>query len=608
MKEKQQIKKLSEREHIKNRPSMYVGQIVQQSNYQWVLEEGNLVYKEISYVPALIKIINEIIDNSVDEFIKTEGKFANKISVNIDSETVTVQDNGRGIPVELNDGVYTPTLCWGHARSGSNFDDDDNKAQIGTNGVGGFATVVFSSSFVGETDDGKNRFKFTSKNNMESFQEKFISGSKERGTKVTFTPDLRSFNIDELSENVITIIKTRLANLVMTYDGLEIKFNSKKITFKNKKEFLNMFGSSYELFQGQDYFFAVYPNPEDEFRHFSYINGLYFNRGGTQIDLISSNISYGVRDLISKKYPSIKPADIKNKLLIVFVGKGFKSLKYDSQTKESVTNSNKDVSDYLGSVPWEDIYKKIFKNKDILEPITEVYKIKEEFKKRQELNALSKTVKEVKSDKYYTSTESKKYLVVVEGDSALGGLMPALGRKDCGYYTLRGVPLNAYSASHEAFSKNPELSDLFRIIKNEMSTEAGYKYLIIATDQDLDGYHIRGLMLGFIEKYLPELKGRVGFLQTPIIAAKKGKNVLRWSYSLNDKIELRSGEVAKYFKGLGTWNSEDLKQVIAIDGLEKMIDFIKFDDITILDDWLANDKSDKRKEYILKNSFDIAKA
>lgn len=363
-----------------------------------------------------------------------------------------------------------------------------------------------------------------------------------------------------------------------------------------------MFGEEYELCECNDCFFAVFPNPEDEFRHFSYVNGLNLPSGGTHIDLVSMILTNRVRDVLVKKYKTIKPADIKNKFLIVFLGKNFRNFRTDSQTKEKLTNSTQEVTEYLGQIDWENFAKKVLKNKAIIDPITEVYKLKEELKKRQELKDLTKTVKEVFSEKYYPSIGTKKYLMIVEGDSAFGGLSPALGRKECGYFTLKGKPLNAYSSSQSKFTQNIELSDLYKVVKNE-----GYEYLIYATDQDLDGFHIRGLLSGFIHRYLPECKDKIGILQTPVIAIKKNNKLTKWFYSLNDEIKVSNGETSKYYKGLGSWKTKDLQFVIEKDGLENMIDFMEFDNEELLDDWLSDSKSDKRKEYISQNEFSIAK-
>lgn len=596
------IKKLTEREHIISRPSMYIGAVDLTKTNEYIFEDDKIQYKEVQYVPGLIKIINEIIDNSVDVAIKTDFKSSNEIEVKIDDKSVFVKDNGTGIPIMKNsDGHYLPELCWNHARAGSNFDDDKNRTQIGMNGVGSYATACFSKKFTGHTDDGKNSYKIVIKDNASNFTEE-VKSTKLQGTSVTFEPDLEKFGLSNIDETHQNIIKQRLINLSMSFPLITFKFNGKKINVNSFKKYVSLFNESSEIYETEDYRFAILPNDEDDFRQFSYVNGLKIPDGGTHIDIISNNIVTRLRDKLLKKYKTIKPGDIKNKLMIVAFLKNVKNTKFNSQSKEKITNGAAEINEYFGEIPYDNIVNKIFKNSAIIDPITEVYRIKEEFKKRQELKDLNKTVKKIKSDKYLPSIGVKKYLLLVEGESALGGLSPVLGRKECGYYTLKGKPLNAYSAPQSKFTQNTELSELYKIIQNE-----GYQYVIYATDQDLDGYHIRGLLTGFFIKYLPELKGKIGMLNTPVIGVKKNNKLVNWFYSLNDEVKLKSGETSKYYKGLGSHKEADLKYIVEQDGLQKMINLFEWDNDEIIDDWLSDSKSDKRKEYIQANEFNIAK-
>ena len=597
------LQKLDDRTHILKRPTMYIGAVDLTCSNEYILSDSDKIeYKEIKIVPGFIKIINEIIDNSVDVAIKTNFKSSNEISIKMNDEFIEVQDNGTGIPVIKNsDGHYLAELAWGHARAGSNFDDDSNRTQIGMNGVGSFATNCFSTKFIGKTDDGKKSYTITFKDNASSFTQKESESSGKSGVTVKFYPDLNKFGLNQIDETHMNVIKQRLINLSMTFPEITFKFNSKKININSFKKYVSLFDDSAEIFETEDYKFAILPNESDDFKQFSYVNGLKIPDGGTHIDYIVQNIVTPIREKLIKKYSGIKPADIKNKLMIIAFLKNVKNTKFNSQTKEKITNSTSEISSYYGDIDFVKITNKIIKNEKIIGPITEVYKIKEELKKRQELKSLDKTVKKIKSDKYYPAIENKKYLFLVEGESALGGLMPVLGRKDCGFYCLKGKPLNAYSASHDKFIANKELSELYKIIQNE-----NYEQIIKATDQDLDGFHIRGLLSGFFEKYLPEYKGKIGMLQTPVIGITKNDKIIKWYYSLNDEVQLNSGEKSNYYKGLGSWDIEDLKQVIKVDGISKMIDIIEFDDVSIIEEWLGED-SEPRKKYILENNFSIAK-
>jgi len=581
---------------------MYIGSVDTNTINDYLLVDNTMQYVEVKYVPGLIKIINEIIDNSVDVAIKTDFKYSNEISVKIDSTRVEVKDNGTGIPVEKNsDGHYLPELCWNHARAGSNFDNDDSRTQIGMNGVGSYATACFSTKFVGQTDDGKNRYTITIKDNASSFKESIVP-SKEQGTIVTFEPDLEKFGLTTIDEVYHNIIRQRLINLSMSFPDITFKFNGRKINVSSFKKYVAMFNSDFEMFETEDYRFAILPNSDDDFRHFTYVNGLKIPDGGTHVDVITYNIVNRMKDKLAKKYKTIKPGDIRNKLMLIAFMKNVKNTKFNSQSKEKITNSQSEINAYLGDVPYDQIVNKIFKNSAIIEPIVEVYKIKEELKRRQELKGLEKTQKRIKCDKYLPSIGTNKYLFLTEGQSALGGLSPVFGRKECGYFTLRGKPLNAYSAPTAKFTANKELSELYRVLKNE-----NYENIVFATDADLDGHHIRGLLIGFFERYMPEFKGKIAMLQTPMIVVKKNGKPVRWSYSLSDSLEPKAGEVSHWMKGLGSWKTSDLQQVVETDGTNKMIDIIEFDDIMIIDDWLSDSSSDKRKEYILANDFNIAK-
>lgn len=596
-------KKLSEREHIIKRPAMYIGAVDLTKVDEFFLDGDSMVYSTVEYVPGLIKIINEIIDNSVDEAIKNNFKFSNDISVTITDTDVTVKDNGTGIPVVKNvDGHYIPELCWNHARAGSNFDDDDNRTQIGMNGVGSFATACFSKEFIGKTDDGKNSYTIKIKNNAESFKES-VGATKAQGTIVQFYPDLEKFGLTVINDAHKNVIKQRLINLSMTFPDINFKFNGKKINVSTFKKYVSMFNESFEIYDTDDYRFAIIPNADDDFKQFSYVNGLKIPDGGQHIDIITSNVVNRIRDKLIKKYKTIKPGDIRNKLMVIAFLKNVKNPKFNSQAKEKITNSVAEMNAYFGEIPYDAITAKVLKNSEIMDPIVEVYKIKEELKRRQDMKDLGKAPKKIKSDKYLPPIEAKHYLLLTEGQSATGGLMPAIGRKNCGYYELKGKPLNAYSADQKKFTSNKELSELYMILNNE-----SYDQIIFATDQDLDGFHIRGLLVGFFTKYLPDFKGKIGILNTPVIGIKKGGKLVRWNYSLQDEVKLAAGESSKYYKGLGSWKDTDLKYIIQTDGLNKMIDIIDFDDETVIDEWLSDATVDVRKEYIMNNEFNIASA
>ena len=401
------VQVLTDRDHVLKRPAMYIGAVNSSSFSEYIFENNKIENKEISYVPGLIKIINEIIDNSVDACIKSKFTKGTHISVKMTSDTIEVKDDGTGIPYDLINGKTSAEVAWGTMRSGSNFEDDEHRTQIGMNGVGSFCTNCFSTKFTGISDDGIKKVTCHFSDNAENCKTTVSDSTGNTGVTVSFKPDLARFGLNEIDENHILIIKQRLINLNLTYPEISFKFNGRTININSFKKYVSLFGENPEIYETENYSFAVLHNENDDFRQFSYVDGLKINDGGTHIDIISMNIVNRIRDKLVKKFKSIKPGDIKNKLFIIAFLKEFPNPKFNSQSKEKITNSNSEMNDYFGEIDYENFVKKILRNKDIIDPITEVYKIKEELKRRQEMKSLN-TPKKIKNDKYLPAIGESK--------------------------------------------------------------------------------------------------------------------------------------------------------------------------------------------------------
>lgn len=598
---KNDIKTLTDREHILLRPAMYIGATDLTKSEEYILEEGKIQLTQIEYVPGLIKIINELIDNSVDVAIKSNFKSSNQIDVKIDSKTVTVKDNGTGIPVKkMGDGRFMPLVAWNTAKSGSNFDDDENRTQIGMNGVGSYATNCFSTKFIGKTDDGKKSYQVTFKDNASSFTEK-VSNSKKQGTEVKFYPDLERFNLTEIDETHTKVIEQRLINLSMSFPEIRFRLNGKRVDSGSFRKFAEMFGSEPTILETDNYRYAFLYNSEDDFRHFSYVNGLKIPEGGTHIDAVVEPVVQNIRERLQRRYKDIKPADVRNKLLVLAFLKDMPNTKFNSQSKEKITNSRAEVNAYLGDIDIDKLSNTIYRNKTIVDGITEIYKIKEEYRKRQEMKSLSK-VKKIKSDNYFPAINKRKYLFICEGFSAFQGISPIFERDEIGYFMLKGKPLNVITNTHQRFIANKELSELYQIIQNE-----GYEKIVFATDADYDQTSIISLCVGFIWKMLPDYKDIVHRLRTPVIVISKNNTPVRWTYNIGESLPPKSGERSQYMKGLGSWDVSELREIIEVDGFDNMVEKLEFDNDEVLMEWLGKD-SEPRKKYILENEFSIADA
>jgi len=629
----QKIKKLTEREHILQRSGMYLGSSTLTKSKEYIIantvnipdENGNCgtsgcdvdYFKEteVKYVPGLIKIFNELIDNSIDEFVRTKGKFATKIDVEISSDTFKVQDNGRGIPVtevEAPEGIfYQPELAWTHARAGSNFEDNDS-ATIGTNGVGSMIASVFSTEFIGISNDGTLKCTVICKDNNESIDTKVGKPTGKQGVQVTIKPDLKRFDLNEIDEAHIKMIEQRLYNLSVSYPEITFKLNGERIKLR-AKEFLKMFGapgtmgSEGTIIETENFSIGVFHSDSDDFKQFSLMNGLNLSAGGTHLDFISWGIVSNLRDKIVKKFKTIKPADVKRKLFIVTIMKNFKGPKYETQTKEKLTNPNKDIAKYFEEMDLDKFADKVYRNKNITDSIIDYFKIAEEYKKKKDLKGLDKVKKKIKSEKYTKPVGKPEVLMICEGKSASSALLPGMGRKGIGYYELKGKPLNAYSSSQQKFTANKELTELYQIIKQE-----GYTKFCIAADADLDGIAIVGLMTAFAHTYLiEELQANMFYmLRTPVGASKKNKKIHKWVYGIHEMDSLNeTGCTVTYYKGLGSWKPDDMKVVIAKEGLGKMLVPLTYteEDDAAIDDWYSDKKADKRKEFIQGNEFSLMK-
>jgi DNA topoisomerase-2 len=605
---KQNIKQLSQIDHVLHRPGMYIGSIVKEPQTEFSIDEHGEKFKihTREYIPGLIKTLNEWIDNSIDEYVRTGGKYANNISVEMTDEMFAVSDNGRGIPNTTmktlkGETKYQAEVAFTEMLSGANYDNND-EATIGTNGLGSKAGSIFSKKTIIVNDDGKKRIKITTKNNLKEVDIQELK-VKSNGIYIKVYPDFKYFGVDSFDETHIDVIRERIIHLSIAYPGIKFRFNKKLIKL-NQKKYFEMFQVK-EITQNELFTIGVTHADSEQFEHFSLVNGIVAKGGGRHITIISNDIITPIREKLIRKFKTIQPADIRNKLRLVVVMNNFMNAKWDSQTKEVLKNSDRDIKEYLNQEMYKDqiekLVKKILKNDDIMLPITELFLLKEQAKENAKMKKLSKK-KKIVSEKYLPATKNKKVLLLCEGASAVGGLMPALGREEYGYYELKGVPLNAYDATREAFMKNPELSELYQIIQNE-----NYQYIITATDADADGSHIKGLLLGFFQKYLSEyiIDNRFGELQTPVQAAIKNKKPVRWIYELGETLKLNKGEVGKFYKGLGSWKPEDLKKVVQADGIENMISLFEIDDHTILDNWMNSDRADVRKVYLTNNEFDI---
>lgn len=602
-----EFKVLTDAEHIRLRVGMYAGSTAEEEI------SGMFFGKQstLKVVPALLKIISELLDNSIDEAIRTNFKFATKIGVSIQEQdaglegtswVVTVEDNGRGIPVQkIETGQYRPVVAWTQARAGSNFGAD--RETIGANGVGSYLTNVLSTEFIGETSDGTNHLTMVC-SGMGEIKRVTVSPSTKKFTKVQFTPDLEFFGLKTISTDHLDFIRDRLDNLAMCYPEITFSFNSEKIKVKDAKEYASKYCTHYISAKDENNVLIFGPSgSNEEFLLHSYVNGLWIRNGGTHVSYILDRVIEVLRVGIKKKHKiEVLPAGIKQHLTLVTVFRGMKNLKFDSQTKERITNSHPEIAEHLKNINFEKIAKNILETPEIIDPMIQSILYKKELEERRELEKKKKLAQKKRVVNHIAASSKnpeEKILFLAEGLSAIGQLLNVRNSAIHGGYPLRGKVLNVRGMRDFEIMKNKEISEMLSILGLELGSPAqdlNYGTIAVMTDADQDGSAIFCLLLNLFSRW-PELfsQGRIKRILTPLYICTKGKDS-RWFYT---KEEFDSaglvGYNVEYYKGLGTL-SEDV--------YHKCINEPKFvtiqGELDILE-MAFGDSADARKEWMMAN-------
>ena len=602
------------------RPGMYAGSVVEEPisgiiDYKW---------QSKTIVPALLKCVEELYQNSIDEHIRTNGQFAKNISVSIvntiDGTTINVEDDGRGIPVEKIGNSYRPVLAWTELRAGSNFNDTDGRVTAGMNGMGSSICNVLSKSFIGTTCDGTSKCVVTCSDNMSSTTFT-ISKSSVRGTRVEFIPDLSRFGLKSFTEDHIDVLRDRLSNLAILYPDITFSFNREKFKFKNIKQIAKNFHEDAVSYQNENMSFVFSPSgTEEEFRCLSYVNGIYVKNGGSHVDYVLDKVIANLREHITKKHKiNVLPNQIRQHLLFASWINGFKNLKFDSQTKERITNSQSEVSDALGKIDYDKISKQILNTESIIEPMISAILYKKELEERRALAKANKDLEKSNLRKITKFTDASNktdrancMIMTAEGDSAANSVLSARTEM-IGCYALKGKPINVMGATTKDLMSNKEFVDLMSVIglkigqKVESISDLRFGKIVMLSDADFDGSHIQGLLCTMFKKFWPELftLGAIYKFITPIVKVEYGKDE-KFFYKLNEYqawVEQNKNKkfTSRYLKGLGSSTAKDFKkyfQMMDVHLIRVTIDDVS--DLEIVDLVFGKEagSADKRKVWL----------
>ncbi len=598
---------LDEIEHVLKRPGMYIGSTKPHTGNEWILEDGVYEKYELTYNPGFLKLFDEIISNSVDEH-KRSGKI-NTIKVTTTLDTITVWDNG-GIPViqHPEHKVWIPELIFSNLRAGSNFNDDEGRTVAGTNGVGASLVNIFSKKFVIDTADGKNRFIQTFTNNMSSRTPVKTSRTTQGFTEITYVPDLARFEMTDINASNWKMMRKRVIDIAAANPGLKLEFNGEKFRFKTFKEYVDLYVKDSIWEKSKDWEFAMGVSKEG-YQSISFVNSIQTKDGGTHESYILNQVIEYLRTMIKKKHKvEVKPSEIKNHLFL-FINCTVLNPAFSSQTKEKLITEPKDFG--TKHEVTEKFAKAVFTS-EVIQSLLDWIEQKKSADERAELRKLNKSLANTKVLKLIDAKgkdRNKCVLGIFEGMSALSAVRKFRDPQNFGAFPLKGKFLNVSEMANSGVIQNEEVIQLMASLGIKLGEEPKdlrYGKVYIYTDADPDGDSIAALLINFFNKYWPELfeQGRVFKVMTPLVVAKKGKEVKPFysndEYSEWEKKSGAKGWDVEYKKGLAALEDVEYRDIIHSPVLVKLQNDKLYKES--LTNWFGSD-SEPRKEKLLKLSI-----
>ncbi|KHN88343.1 putative DNA topoisomerase 2 [Toxocara canis] len=643
---KEKYQHISPLKHVLLRPDTYVGSVLpseEQSVYLYETQSKRMVKQVVSYIPALLKIFDEVLVNAADNKQRDPRMTAIRVTIDRDNNEVSVWNDGEGIPVEMHseEGVYVPSLIFGTLLTSSNYDDSEVKIIGGRNGFGAKLCNIFSTEFTVETSSSNSgkRFRQTWHNNMSKCDEALVEVIPEGTsdfTKVTFKPDIEKFHMKELDEVAIGLMQRRVIDVAGTLKGVDVFLNGQKIDVHGFRDYVRLYigkndmaatdsekGETYVFSEVNDRWQVAVALSDIGFEQISFVNNIATTKGGRHVDYVCDQIVSRIKEEVELRCgtkKSVRPLQVKN-CMRLFLNSFIENPAFDSQTKEYLSSAPKAFGSKC--VMSDAFFKELFARTDIVESIMrDINKRELRSLNRSNGRELSDLHKLEEAGDAGTNRSRQCTLIVTEGDSAkalaVAGLA-VVGRKYFGVFPLRGKLTNVRGLDEKTSLQNAEVSALIRILglkfgedysSDEKRNELRYGHLMIMTDQDEDGAHIRGLIVNFLHSFWPSLI-RSDFIQyfiTPLLKVRSGSEVIpfysnaefeRWKRDCVDSTKYS----LKYYKGLGTSSAQEAREYFAAMDRHRM-QFVyggKEDDENIE---LAFDKNraDDRKIWISSNS------
>uniref|UniRef100_A0A670ZQ29 DNA topoisomerase 2 n=1 Tax=Pseudonaja textilis TaxID=8673 RepID=A0A670ZQ29_PSETE len=581
--------KKSQLEHILLRPDTYIGSVEQVTQQMWVFDEDEgLNCREVTFVPGLYKIFDEILVNAADNKQRDENMSCIKVTIDPENNTISVWNDGKGIPIVEHqvEKMYVPALIFGHLLTSSNYDDDEKKVTGGRNGYGAKLCNIFSTKFTVETacKEYKKLFKQTWTENMTKAGEtKLKHFVGEDFTCVTFQPDLSKFKMTVLDKDTVALMSRRAYDIAGTATNIRVFLNGKKLPVNGFRSYVDMYikdkvddtGNALKVIHEKvnDRWEVCLTMSERGFQQVSFVNSIATTKGGRHVDYVADQIVNKLIDVVKRKNKDgvgVKPFQVKNHMW-VFINSLIENPTFDSQTKENMTLQTKNFG---STCKFSEKFIKGAVGCGIVESILNWIKFKAQTQLNKKCSAVKHTrIKGIPKLDDANDAGSKNSinctLILTEGDSAktlaVSGL-GVVGRDKFGVFPLRGKLLNVREASHKQIMENAEINNIIKIMglqyKKSYDDEESLKSLrygkiMIMTDQVSRRARDNGI--AFRQRDSPSQS-----FPMPLVVSKNKEEIP--FYSIPEFQEWKNSNTnsknwkIKYYKGLGTSTSKEAKE------------------------------------------------
>ena len=614
-----QYQQKTDKQHILDNPDTYIGSVENVDAEMWVYDDATnkIALKHIEYIPGLYKLFDEGIVNCRDHVVRVinsnllDKKYVTYIETDIAEDgTITLTNDGNGIDIAKHpeNNMWIPEMIFGHLRTSTNYDKDEKRIVGGKNGFGFKLVLIWSTYGRIETVDHTRGLKYVQEfhNNLYTISPPVITktSSSKPYTKVSFKPDYRRLGIQGLTPDMMALLKKRVYDIGAVTDHsvkkIKIQYNGATIPVKNFQQYIDMYigtkDESKRVYEMPDerWEYAVAISPTQEFVQISFVNGICTFKGGKHVDYICGQIIRKLCDYIEKKKKVKVNSNSIKEQLIIFLRCDIENPAFDSQTKDFM---NTPSSKFGSTCSVSDTFIEKVAKMGVMDTACSLTEAKENKLAKKTDGSKTKTVRGINNfiDANNSGTAQSKdcILILCEGLSAMSGIVSGLSADDrntIGIYPLKGKLLNVRGEQIKKISENKEISDIKKILGLETGRQyktiadihqhLRYGKIMIMTDQDLDGSHIKGLCINLFHSEwasLVHIPGFISFMNTPILRAKKGQQTLvfynegeydKWKQTMGGNTDSWN---IKYFKGLGTSTSAEFKEYFAN---KKIVDFV----------------------------------